>query len=111
MSAAICKGIVMPDIQIERTEAASKGRYIARVKGVEGVGELTYTRRQPNLFSADHTGAPETLRGTGAAMALVERLIADARTEGFKVIPICPYVAAQYKRHPEWADVMTESVS
>ena len=31
---------------------------------------------------------------------------ATIRAEGFKVIPVCPYVLAQYKRHPEWADVM-----
>jgi GCN5-related N-acetyltransferase len=30
----------------------------------------------------------------------------NAPDSGFKIIPICPYVQAQYKRHPEWADVM-----
>jgi predicted GNAT family acetyltransferase len=40
-------------------------------------------------------------------MALVERLISDARGEGFRIVPICPYLRAQYERHPEWRDVMT----
>lgn len=22
-------------------------------------------------------------------------------------MPLCPYVKAQYRKHPEWADVMT----
>jgi uncharacterized protein len=35
------------------------------------------------------------------------RMIADTRSQGFKIIPICPYVQAQYKWHPEWVDVMT----
>lgn len=30
-----------------------------------------------------------------------------ARKNDFKIIPICPYVKAQYRKHPEWADVMT----
>ncbi len=47
------------------------------------------------------------MRGTGAAAALVDFMIADARRSGFRIIPICPYVRAQYKRHPEWQDVMT----
>ena len=34
-------------------------------------------------------------------------MIADARSHGFRIIPLCPYVRAQYRRHPEWADVMT----
>jgi predicted GNAT family acetyltransferase len=30
---------------------------------------------------------------------------------GFKIIPICPYVQAQYKRHPEWTDIRANSTS
>ena len=47
-------------------------------------------------------------RGSGVARVLVERLVADARREGFTVVPQCSYVLAQSKRHPEWADVMEE---
>lgn len=83
------------------------GRYVARVAGIEAEAELTFTRRGPALLSADHTGAPEALRGTGAAAALVERLVADARAEGVKVIPLCPYVQLLYTRNPDWADVFT----
>ena len=36
---------------------------------------------------------------------VVEALIEDARSEGFKIIPTCSYVAAQFDRHPEWADL------
>lgn len=46
------------------------------------------------------------MKGTGAAKALVEHMIADARANGFKVIPLCPYVRAQYSKHPEWSDVI-----
>ena len=85
------------------------GRYVARIDGVEGEAELVFTVRGPTLISADHTEAPTSMRETGAAMALVEHMIADARANGFKIIPICPYVAAQYGKHPEWRDVMTET--
>ncbi|HKN29927.1 MAG TPA: N-acetyltransferase [Roseiarcus sp.] len=34
-------------------------------------------------------------------MALVEHMIGDARANGFKIVPICPYVLAQYQKHPE----------
>lgn len=83
------------------------GRYVARVEGIDGEAELTFTWRGEHLLSADHTFAPERLRGSGVAMALVERLIADARRQGFKIIPFCPYVRAKYEEHPDWADVMT----
>ena len=48
---------------------------------------------------------PPALRGQGIAARLVEALIEDARSEGFKIIPTCSYVAAQFDRHPEWADL------
>lgn len=98
----------MADIDITREERANgSGRYVARVAGLEGEAELAFTRRSPALVSADHTGAPETLHGTGAAAALVARLVEDARKTGFRILPLCPYVRAQYRRHPDWQDVMT----
>ena len=93
-------------IVIERSENGSKGRYEARVEGHDGVDELTYSRMSASKIIADHTGVDESLRGTGVGKALVERLIADAREDGFKIVPLCPYVKAQYQRHPEWSDVM-----
>jgi predicted GNAT family acetyltransferase len=49
------------------------------------------------------------MRGTGAALGLVKHMVEDARSAGFKIIPICPYVLAQFKRHPEWKDVMSDT--
>lgn len=83
------------------------GRYVARIAGIEGEAEITFTVRGDDLISADHTGAPESMRGTGAAAALVNYMIDDARRNSFRIRPICPYVRAQYSKHPEWADVMT----
>lgn len=97
----------MPDIRIEREELAGKGRYVAHIPGIDGEAELTFTRRSPALISADHTGAPDTMKGMGAALALVQFMVADAHERGLKILPICPYVKAQYRKHPEWSDVMT----
>ena len=99
----------MSDVVIHKELTPDGGRYLARIDGVAGEGQLVFTTRGPNLVSADHTEAPETMRYTGAALALVEQMIADARANGFKIIPVCPYVKAQYKRHSEWSDVMTVS--
>ena len=42
----------------------------------------------------------------GLSPVEVERLVADARSEGFTIVPLCPYIRARLPRHPEWADVM-----
>jgi len=93
-------------IEITRREDGSKGRYEARIEGQEGVGELTFSRLSATKIIADHTSVDDRLRGLGVAQALVERLVSDARTEGFHIVPLCPFVRAQYQRHPEWSDVM-----
>lgn len=98
----------MSQIEIVRTDGAEGGRYEARVAGVDGAAELTYARRGRDTVYANHTFAPPSMRGSGVALALVERLVADARAEGFKIIPSCSYVAAQARRHPEWADLFAQ---
>ena len=97
----------MADITIIREDDGRHGRYVARVAGIEAEAELTFTHRGPGRISADHTGAPDTLRGTGAAAALVNRLIGDARAQGVKIIPLCAYVRARYAKNPDWQDVMS----
>ena len=100
----------MPNIVIRKGVTKNGGRYVATIEGVAGEAELTFSHRGAGIVSADHTGAPQTMRGTGAALALVEYLIADARAHQFKIIPLCPYVSAQYKKHSDWSDVMTAPV-
>jgi hypothetical protein len=94
-----------PPFEITREVTATKGRYVIRKDGEEA--ELTFSITTPTLVIADHTGVPDSFRGTGAGLALVTRLVEDARALGFKVMPLCPFVNAQRKRHPEWADAFS----
>lgn len=95
-----------PVVQTSYEDRGHKGRFVARVAGVDGEGELTITTVSNVLVIADSTFVPDTLRGTGAASALVGALIADARSEGYRIIPLCPFVRAQSLKHPEWSDVI-----
>ncbi len=95
----------MAKITVTREQASTCGRYVGTIEGHAGEAELTFSRVNPALVIADHTGTPVPMRGQGLASALVERLVADARTEGFKILPRCPFVAAQFERHPEWSDL------
>lgn len=98
----------MSEITITREQTDNRhGRYVARLEGIDGEGEITFTRRGPNQISADHTGVPESMSGKGVAPALLRFMLDDARTRGFRIIPLCPYVRAQYARHPEWSDLFT----
>ncbi|MDG3042055.1 GNAT family N-acetyltransferase [Roseicyclus marinus] len=90
--------------EIIREITGTKGRYVLRENGAEA--ELTYSILSPERIIADHTGVPDAMRGTGAGLKLVERLVADARAEGVRIVALCPFVKAQARRHPDWADVI-----
>lgn len=98
----------MTDVAIQLETTPHGGRYVGTVEGREGEAQLVFSTRGPGRVSADHTEAPDSLRGTGAALKLVEHMVDEARARGFKIEPRCPYVAAQLKRHPEWNDVFVE---
>ncbi|MFO1201657.1 MAG: GNAT family N-acetyltransferase [Tabrizicola sp.] len=93
----------MADHVVTREHGATKGRFVIRHGGEEA--ELTYSVTTPTLIIADHTGVPDSFRGTGAGLALVQALVAAARADGFKVMALCPFVRAQAQKHPEWSDV------
>lgn len=94
----------MEDLTITRHEAGGRGEYRAHVPGTETVGRLTWAERD-GARVAEHTLVPPEIGGRGIAAKLVEQMVADARTEGFRIMPQCSYVAAAFRRHPEWADV------
>ena len=93
------------EISIHREENAGTGRYTARLPGGPDA-VMTYRRVNENTIAIDHTLVPPAYRGQGIAQKLVERGIADARAENWKIMPVCSYVAAQFRRHADWADLL-----
>ncbi|KAA2316240.1 N-acetyltransferase [Pseudooceanicola sediminis] len=96
----------MTDIADQITEEVTetKGSYSYRADGA--VAEMTYSRAGANLIIIDHTEVPDAFRGQGVGVALVTRAVSDARLRGHKILPLCPFAAAQFRRHPEWSDVL-----
>jgi uncharacterized protein len=87
--------------EVIRERDGAKGRYV--IKRPEGEAEMTFSVLTPDRIIVDHTGVPPALEGQGLARRLLDRLLADATAEGFTIVPLCPYVAAQARKHPEWA--------
>ncbi|WCR12264.1 N-acetyltransferase [Paracoccus stylophorae] len=92
------------EIEITVEENETKGRYRAVVDGHEA--EMTYSRAGDTTIIIDHTHVPDALRGRGVGQALVRRGVEDARAQGRKIVPLCPFAKAQIDRHPEWQDVL-----
>ncbi len=75
------------------------GRYFGDVLG--GEAELTYRNRSDGVMVIDRTFVPPEARGGKIALLLVERAVADAKANGVKIVPQCPYVDKVFKRRPD----------
>ena len=96
------------DVTITRHDQGGAGEYHAAVAGSDHIGRLTWVAGGPvhnGARVAEHTLVPPEIGGRGLAARLVEALVADAREQGFKIVPQCSYVEAAFRRHPEWADL------
>jgi predicted GNAT family acetyltransferase len=92
-------------IAITHAPYGEGGRYVAKVEGETATGHLEWEPLGQKVRVATHTIVPKEIGGRGIAATLVKYLIADARKEGFKVVPQCSYVARQFEKNPEWEDL------
>ncbi len=99
----------MDKVHIEREDGDNgKIRYVATVQDVEGEGELTMFRAKKGVYVADHTGVPKHMGGNGIGSKLIKFMIEDARANGLRVVPSCPFIAKKWEKHPEWSDVLID---
>lgn len=93
-----------PELIVQREDGTTRGRYVIKLApGFEA--EMTFRKGEDGTITIDHTGVPPEYEGRGIAAKLVNKAVADAREQGFKIMPVCSYVVAQFRRHPEWADL------
>jgi phospholipase/carboxylesterase len=97
------------DLVIQREDDGKKGRWFIRANSGHEA-EMTYTWAKPGTIIIDHTQVPDVFKGQGLAHRLYREMVSSARKEGFLVVPLCPYAAAQFKRHPEDGDVLDKTI-
>jgi predicted GNAT family acetyltransferase len=75
-------------------------------EGEEQIGEMIISISGERL-TVYHTEVAKKAEGKGYAKKLLNAMAEYARSNQLKVIPLCPYVHAQFKRHPEeYADIL-----
>ena len=94
-------------MKIKRQENGKKGAFFIEQDG-EQVAHMEIGISGSNL-TAYHTEVSEKLQGQGVAGKLLETMVQYVRAKQLKVIALCPYVNAQFKRHPEkYADIWNQ---
>lgn len=69
-------------------------------EGSRQLGEMVVRERDHQL-TVYHTEVIAEAEGKGLAKKMLGAMVDYARTHQLQVIPLCPYVHAQFKRYPE----------
>lgn len=87
-----------------KLNAEQRGAFVID-EGKQRLAEMAVGISGKNLV-VYHTEVNEKLRGQGVASQLLSEMVAYARKQNLKVVPLCPYVHAQFERHPDqYADI------
>ncbi len=78
---------------------------------IEGVLAKIEYRRANNKIYLTHTEVPKQLEGKGIASSLVHSVLEDIEKKGLTLIPMCPFVAAYIKRHPDWKKLVLKGIN
>jgi predicted GNAT family acetyltransferase len=71
----------------------------------ELAGWIQYTRAG-DVLTLVHTDVDPAFEGRGLGSVLVAGTLDDVRARGKRIRPLCPFVAAYLRRHPEYADLV-----
>jgi uncharacterized protein len=63
-------------------------------------------KRADGVLTILHTEVPKALEGHGIGSALIRGVLDTARSQGLKVIAVCPFAKTYIGRHPEYADLL-----
>jgi uncharacterized protein len=97
----------MPDEPIDvRFDEAAK-RFEARLTP-EGPVAFLDVLPATTVWTLSHTEVPRALEGRGVGTTLVRAALEHVRARGATVMPLCPFVLAHLRRHPDEADVVHE---
>ncbi|WP_121356947.1 GNAT family N-acetyltransferase [Flavisolibacter nicotianae] len=93
----------MEDVKLSLNEKG-QGAFLI-LEDAKQLGEMVVSVSGTNL-TVYHTEVSPEAEGKGLAKELLKAMVGYARKNGLKVTALCPYVHAQFKRHPdEYADV------
>jgi len=90
-------------MNIKQEDNGKKGKFFVELDDKQEA-EMTYTYAGSDKIIIDHTEVSEKLKGQGVGYKLVEAAVDFMRDKGLKVIPLCPFAAAVFKKKHEYSD-------
>lgn len=92
-------------LEVKQNNNETKGEFIADFDG-KSAGLMTYSWAGADKFIIDHTEVEPEFNGKGVGKELVYKAVGFARENNLKIIPLCPFAAAMFKKNEEIRDVL-----
>lgn len=67
---------------------------------------IEYILTNENIMFLTHTEVPIALEGKGVGSAIVSKTLQYIKEKDYTLAPLCPFVAAYVKRHPDWKSIL-----
>lgn len=81
-------------------------RYVLEING-QLLGFAQYHEEgDRQIFT--HTEIDDSLSGKGMGSMLVRDSLDDARQRGKRIVPVCEFIGAYVKKHPDWNDLLEQ---
>lgn len=83
-----------------------KKRFELEVEGKTAF--IEFILNNENILFLTHTEVPVGLEGKGVGSGIVSKTLDYIKENGYTLAPLCPFVAAYLKRHPEWKEILAK---
>jgi predicted GNAT family acetyltransferase len=90
---------------IQHKKVGTKGLFYVENNG-NIMAEMVYTMPSTGKMIIEHTEVSDELKGQHVGNQLVHTAVEYARTHNIKIIPLCTFAHAVFKKTPEYADVL-----
>lgn len=92
-------------IEVKHHKNHKGGEFEALINDAQ-VGLMSYTWAGTDQFIIDHTEVSPNHNGQGIGKEMVYSAVKFARERGVKIIPLCPFANATFKKNEEIRDVL-----
>lgn len=92
-------------MEIKQHNGDKKGEFFIEVNE-EKKAQMTYSYAGSDKFIIDHTEVDESFQGQGVGYKLIHEAVEYARLNNLKIMPLCPFASAVFKKKDEYQDVL-----
>lgn len=73
--------------------------------------KIEYIKSETGEIYLTHTEVPVALEGQGIGSQLIKKALEDIKSQGLRLVPLCPFVAGYIQKNPEWRSIVMRGIN